>query len=112
MSGEPCIHEMVMVARLDGESEKREKDECARDERPAVQLESQNRIRVVLPIESRDLHDTGIVAVRVGPAFPGYDARLDVGHQEIYRQRNGPKYFDGGKGHQAEVAPEIAAAAE
>jgi len=109
MSGEPCIHEMVGFARLDGESEKRaqKKTNANATSVQRLQLESQNRYSGRSSIESRG-HDATpggkkIVAVRgTDQLFQWYDASLDVGHQEniapewsrVFRWRR--------KGHQAD----------
>jgi hypothetical protein len=58
---------------------------------------------VIPPDEACDLGDRGIVAVRVGPAFPRSDTRLRTDDNDIRPQRNCPENPSGRKGHQPEV---------
>ena len=83
-----------MLARLIRKAKEPEKDKSARDQRPAEYPEAISQIWVVLPNDTWDLDDLGIVSVRVGPAFPGFDTRLRIGDDEICPQRNGPEYID------------------
>ena len=98
-----CVHTPIKLARLIRETEECEKDKGTRDQRPAEHLEATIQIIVIPPDEACDLGDRGIVAVRVGPAFPRSDTRLRTDDDDIRPQRNGPEYFGGRKGHQPEV---------
>ena len=102
-TGDRRVHTTIKLARLIRKAKEREKDKSARDQRPAEYLEAISQIWVILPNEACDLDDLGIVAVRVGPAFPRCDTRLRIGDDEIRPQRNGPEYLGGRNGHQAEV---------
>ena len=106
-TGERGIDEPVMLARLVREPEEREKDERARDQRPAVPLEPNNHGMIMLPYEGSELGDAGIEAVRVGPAYPRLDAVLRVVNDPVYRHRNGSKNLDARKSHQTEVAAAV-----
>jgi len=59
-----------MLARLIGETEEPEEDEGTHDERPAVKLKEGMREGVGFPNDARDLLDSAIVRVGVGPAHP------------------------------------------
>lgn len=104
-TGERRVHTTIALARLVRKAEEPEKEKRAYDKRPAVYLEAVSYRWVVLPNKACDLDDRGIVAVRVGPAYPRPDTRLRSGHDEIRSQRNGPEYLDGADGHQADVSP-------
>jgi hypothetical protein len=93
-----------MLARLSRKAEEREKYKRACDKRPAEHLELDSDIWVILPNDTWDLDDLGIVTVRVGPAFPRVDTNLRIPHDDIRPQGNGPEYLDGGNAHQAEVS--------
>jgi hypothetical protein len=101
-TGERREQTTIMLARLIRTAEEREKDERARDQRPAEHLEPDRHNWVILPNEACELVDRGIVAVRVGPAIRS-DTQLRSLHDVICPQRNGPEYLDGGNGYQAEV---------
>jgi hypothetical protein len=92
-----------MLARLIRKAKEREKNKRARDNQPTEHLEANSYWWVILPDETRDLADRGIVGVYVGPARPRRDTHLHIVYDDIRPQRNGPEYLDAGKGHQAEV---------
>ena len=92
-----------MFASLTGKPEESEKDKRACDQRPAKQLETEGRRRVVLPSKARDLSDLRILPVHGSPTLPAHDAHLRIGHYVIGRNRYGPEYLGERNGHQAEV---------
>jgi len=106
-TGERCVYEAVMLARLVREAKEPEKDECAGDDQPAEHLEPIVAVHILLPYESWHLDDSGIVAVHVLPADPRADAHLRIVDDHIRPDRNGSQNLDGRKGHQAEVAATV-----
>jgi hypothetical protein len=102
-TGDRLVHTSIKLTRLIRKTEERKKDKRARHQQPSEYLEAISQMWVILPNDAWDLDDLGIVAVRVGPAFPRLDTRLRIGDDEIRPQRNGPEYLDARNGHQAEV---------
>ncbi len=98
------IHTPVIFTRLIRKPEKREKDECAKDERPAVHLEVENSSGVILPNRTWELVHRGVVVVRVSPASPMIDTHFRISHDIKRSQWNGPEYLGGGNGHQTDVS--------
>ena len=103
MTSDRRVQPTIMLERLVRKAKEREKDKSARDQRPAEHLEADFHTRVIPPDRACDLVDFGIVAVRVGPAFPRCDTALHIGDDDIRPQRNAPEYIGGRKGHQPEV---------
>ena len=92
-----------MLLRLIRKAEEHEKEERAQDKRPAVHLEAENTIGVILPNRCWDLIHRGVVFVRPCPASPGINTQLCFFHDENRPERNGSKYFGGRNGHQTDV---------
>ena len=92
-----------MLPRLIRKTEERKKKERAQDKRPAVHLEGENTIGVILPNGRWDLVHHGVVFVRVGPASPRTDTQLRGFHDPNRSQRNGPQHFGGRNDHQTDV---------
>ena len=69
-----------MAARLVRKAEERKEDKRARDQQPAIHLETILEVRVILPVRRRDLEDSRIVAlvVRLRPAFPTFQMEMLV----------------------------------
>jgi hypothetical protein len=98
-----------MLASLIREAEEGEKEECACDQRPARQIEAESEKGNLLPDGGWDLDDSRVVAAIVCfcPAFPRPRMLFHQAVEYIRRQRNGKKYIDAGKGHQAEIPTTI-----
>lgn len=94
-----------MSARLIPKAEECKKDKRARDQQPAVHLETDSTLSVILPNDAWNLKNLGIVVVYGGPASPRSNTPIASGtvHENECSQRNGPKYLEEGQGHQAEV---------
>jgi len=90
-----------MLASLIRKAEEREKEECARDQRPARQLEAEREKGNLPPNGGWDLNDSRVVAVIVccRPAFPRFRMHYRQAVEYVRCQRNGKKYIDTGKGH-------------
>jgi hypothetical protein len=101
--GDRLVHTSIKSPRLIRKTEECEKDKSTRDQRPAEHLEAVSYDRDIPPDETCNLVDHGIVAVRVGPAFPRSDTESHIGYEDIRPQRNCPKNLGGRKGHQPEV---------
>jgi hypothetical protein len=93
-----------MLASFFSKTKECEKGERGKDKCPAGYLQTPSHLVVVLPNETRNLADPGIVAVRVVPAYPGCDALLRIRHNNICSERDGNKCVHGSQNHQAEVA--------
>jgi hypothetical protein len=94
----------VILASLICKPDESEEKERAKDKGPAKYLGRRLNTVAILPNGARDLDDLGIVAVCVVPAHPWCDTVLRIVYDEISPHRDSSKYFDGGNGHQADVA--------
>jgi hypothetical protein len=82
-----------MSARLIPKTEECKKDKRARDQQPAVHLETDSILSVILPNNAWNLENLGIVVVYGGPASPRSNALIASGtvHENECSQWNGPE---------------------
>ena len=102
-TGKRCVHTTIMSTSFLRKADEREKDKRTHDQRPAEYLEANSPFWIILPNKAWDLKNLGIVAVRVGPAYPRRDTDFRIVHDKKCPQWNGSEYLDDANGHQAEV---------
>ena len=97
----------VSPPRLLRETEEAEEDDCAHRYHPSRELHGYDTLMIGLPKDQGIKVDSGIVKMRVGPAYPRLDGTVGDGQiHSICTDGDGNEEIRRGQGHETEVSVE------